>query len=199
MMSTGAQSRTPLCLRPGPADAGKRRIVGPFWGGAGARPAGDGDARGRGPGGRSPRSGTLRLLALAALTASCAIPRWPVQGDVISPFGLRFRGLSPDYHEGVDVRAPEGTPVRARKPGVVERAGRYGNLGLAVYLDHGGGLVTIYGHLSRLSVERGQRVEHMQIVGAVGQTGNATTPHLHFEVLRNGRAVDPVPLLGGLP
>jgi murein DD-endopeptidase MepM/ murein hydrolase activator NlpD len=70
---------------------------------------------------------------------------------------------------------------------------------LAVYLDHGRGLTTIYGHLSSLSVSQGEAVEHRQVIGAVGQTGNATSPHLHFEVLRNGRAVDPVPLLGGRP
>lgn len=138
-------------------------------------------------------------LAIGLLIGACAIPRWPVEGPVISPFGLRFRGFAPDYHEGVDVYAPEGTPVRAMKPGVVARAGRFRGLGLAVYLDHGGGLVTIYGHLSALAVARGATVEHRQVIGAVGQTGNATGPHLHFEVLRHGRAVDPVPLLGGRP
>ncbi len=139
------------------------------------------------------------MLTAATLPTACALPRWPVQGEVISPFGLRFRGLSPDYHEGVDVAAPAGTPVLAMKPGTVARAGRFRGLGLAVYLDHGGGLVTIYGHLSSIAVRQGERVEHRAVLGAVGQTGNATTPHLHFEVLRNGRAVDPVPLLGGLP
>jgi murein DD-endopeptidase MepM/ murein hydrolase activator NlpD len=150
---------------------------------------------------RTPPRGTrvVGLLLIGLLIGACAIPRWPVEGPVISPFGLRFRGWDPDYHEGVDVYAPEGTPVRAMKPGVVTRAGRFRGLGLAVYLDHGRGLTTIYGHLSSLSVSQGEAVEHRQVIGAVGQTGNATSPHLHFEVLRNGRAVDPVPLLGGRP
>lgn len=153
---------------------------------------------------RSPRTPPSRrraalLVVLAATMAGCAIPRWPVEGPVISPFGLRFRGFDPDFHEGVDVYAPAGTPVHAMKPGRVARAGRFRGLGLAVYLDHGRGLMTIYGHLSSVAVEEGDVVEHRQVIGAVGQTGNATGPHLHFEVLRNGRAVDPVPLLGGRP
>ncbi|HSM36297.1 MAG TPA: M23 family metallopeptidase [Longimicrobiales bacterium] len=150
---------------------------------------------------RTPRRGSrvAGLLLFGVLVGACAIPRWPVEGPVISPFGLRFRGFAPDFHEGVDVFAPAGTPVRAMKPGLVARAGRFRGLGLAVYLDHGRGLMTIYGHLSSLAVAQGDTVEHRQVIGEVGQTGNATSPHLHFEVLRNGRAVDPVPLLGGRP
>lgn len=184
MMSTGPPSRTPPSANP-PAS--------PRSG-----PAAGGPLRSSAPRPRARRAWTLLAVA-AALPGACSIPRWPVEGEVISPFGLRFRGLSPDYHEGVDVSAPAGTPVRAMRPGTVARAGRFRGLGLAVYLDHGNGLVTIYGHLSGISVEAGERVEHRQVIGAVGQTGNATSPHLHFEVLRNGRAVDPVPLLGGLP
>ncbi|MEN8376478.1 MAG: M23 family metallopeptidase [Gemmatimonadota bacterium] len=146
----------------------------------------------------SARIGPLGLLSVLLL-GSCAIPRWPVEGAVLSPYGLRFRGLDPDFHEGVDIDAPAGTPVHAMKPGIVARAGRFSGLGLGVYLDHGGGLVTVYGHLSALDVARGDTVAHREVIGRVGQTGNATSPHLHFEVLRNGRAVDPVPLLGGRP
>jgi murein DD-endopeptidase MepM/ murein hydrolase activator NlpD len=145
----------------------------------------------------------LRLIALCVLTlivcSSCSIPRWPVDGVVTSPYGLRLRGWSPDLHEGVDVAAPQGTPVQAMKAGRVEHAGSWGGYGLSVMISHGSNVRTLYAHLSRIDVRRGDRVGGGQQIGAVGQTGNATGPHLHFEVWRWGRAEDPVPLLGGFP
>ena len=113
-----------------------------------------------------------------------------------SPYGLRFRGLSPDMHEGVDIAAPTGTPVRAMKSGRVEHAGAWGGYGLSVVLTHGSNVRTLYAHLSRIDVKAGDRVNGGDQIGAVGQTGSATGPHLHFEVWRWGRAEDPVPLLG---
>lgn len=114
-----------------------------------------------------------------------------------SPYGLRMRGWSPDMHEGVDIAAPAGTPVRAMKSGRVEHAGAWGGYGLSVVIAHGTNVRTLYAHLSRIDVQKGQRVDGGQQIGAVGRTGSATGNHLHFEVWRWGRAEDPVPLLGG--
>jgi murein DD-endopeptidase MepM/ murein hydrolase activator NlpD len=146
-----------------------------------------------------PATSVARLLLLALLAAGCSIPRWPVEGTVTSPFGFRMRGWSPDLHHGVDIAAPEGTPVRAMRSGTVEHAGPWGGYGLAVVISHGGSVRTLYAHLSRLDVRVGERVRGGHGIGAVGRTGNATGPHLHFEVWRWGRPDDPVPLLGGFP
>lgn len=117
----------------------------------------------------------------------------PVDGEVASPFGRRTDPIEGDVrtHAGVDIAAPEGTSVRAAGDGVVVRSGRAGGYGNLVVVDHGGGLQTRYGHLSRIDVASGERVSAGATVGAVGQTGRATGPHLHFEVRRDGRAVDP--------
>lgn len=139
------------------------------------------------------------VLCAAALFNACSIPRWPVDGVLTSPFGLRLRGLRPDLHEGVDVAAATGTVVRAMKSGRVEHAGPWGDYGLAVVITHGSNVRTLYAHLSRVDVAKGEQVDGGGVIGAVGQTGSATGPHLHFEVWRWGRAEDPVPLLGGFP
>lgn len=142
----------------------------------------------------------LLVLGLAAvLAAGCSVPRWPVEGTVSSPFGLRLRGWSPDLHRGVDVAAPEGTPVSAMKGGRVTFAGARGGYGNTIIIEHGSNVRTLYAHLSRIDVRAGQRVRGGEVIGAVGRTGNATGPHLHFEVVRWGRQEDPVPLLGGFP
>ena len=116
---------------------------------------------------------------------------------VASPFGPRpspFTGL-PSRHEGVDLSAPPGTPVRAAAAGRVRFAGRDGPFGLAVELDHGNGLTTRYAHLSRILVRPGTRVAAGRPIGLVGSTGRSTGPHLHYEVRLAGRALDPLPLL----
>lgn len=142
----------------------------------------------------------IALTLCAALAATgCTIPRWPIDGTLTSPYGLRFRGASPDLHPGVDIAAPAGTPVHAMKPGRVVFAGTLSGYGLTVMIDHSPTLRTLYGHLSRIDVTNGQRVEHQEVIGAVGATGNATAPHLHFEVMRWGKKEDPVPLLGDHP
>jgi len=150
----------------------------------------------------TPHSSRFRLLlllaALGGTAAACSVPRWPVAGVMTSPFGLRFRGWLPDLHHGVDIAAPEGTPVRALMAGTVTFAGVMGGYGNAVYIDHGG-TTSIYAHLASIAVSRGQRVSNRTVIGAVGHTGNATGPHLHLEILQGSRPVDPVPLLGGFP
>lgn len=144
------------------------------------------------------RPAALALLAL--LLAGCALPRWPVDGDLTSPFGLRREGfLDFGLHRGVDISVPEGTPVHAMGPGVVAFAGEMRGYGRVVVVDHGGELRTLYAHLSEIHVRRGEALTGRPVVGLAGSTGRATGAHLHFEVLRRGRAEDPVPLLGGPP
>lgn len=139
------------------------------------------------------------LLAIALVVAGCTIPRWPVEGTVTSDFGVRFRGLRPDVHRGIDIAVPEGTEVRAMATGRVRFAGVQGAYGNVVWIDHGGDVLSVYAHLSRLDVETGQAVRSHAVIGLSGSTGNATAPHLHFEVWRWGLERDPAPLLGGSP
>ena len=114
-----------------------------------------------------------------------------------SPFGLRWRG-GPEIHRGIDLDVPTGTPVRAMDDGRVRFAGAMRGFGRVVWIDHGRTTLTISAHLSRIDVRAGQRVEAGQPIGLSGATGDVTGPHLHFEVWRWGRPVDPVPLLGGV-
>jgi len=95
-------------------------------------------------------------------------------------------------HNGTDLGAPTGTPVRAVADGVVEIAGTQGGHGKYVQLDHEGPWETSYSHLSKIRVKRGERVRQGQIVGEVGQTGLATGPHLHYQMWKDGRYVDPM-------
>lgn len=141
---------------------------------------------------------TLLLLAVLA-TAGCGVPRWPVDAPLTSDFGLRFRGLRPDIHRGVDLRAPMGTEVHAMARGTVRFAGTMRGFGNVVWVDHGGSILSVYAHLSAVRVRQGQRVGRGDLVGLSGQSGDATAPHLHFEVWRGGIEVDPVPLFGGRP
>lgn len=140
------------------------------------------------------------LWLLAVLLAGCSIPRWPVNAPVISPYGARREpGLFPRLHEGVDLDVPMGTPVKAMKEGRVRFAGERGGWGKVVILDHSGRVTSVYAHLSRVDVRTGERVRGQQVVGLSGASGNARSPHLHFEVWIRERPEDPVPLLGGKP
>lgn len=117
----------------------------------------------------------------------------PVAGLVTSGYGPRVHPVAgvPEFHAGVDVAAPEGTPVRAAERGLVVIAGRMGDYGNVVVVDHGGRVATVYAHLSRCLVVPGQRVVRGAVVGLVGSTGLSTGPHLHFEVRIWGRPEDP--------
>ena len=142
--------------------------------------------------------GALWLLFLLTISA-CGVPRWPVNARATSDFGLRLRGSSPDFHRGVDLDVPSGTEVRAMAEARVRFAGVMRGFGNVVWLDHGWGILSVYAHLSTIGVREGQAVRGGQVLGLSGATGDATSPHLHFEVWRGGHEVDPVPLLGGLP
>jgi murein DD-endopeptidase MepM/ murein hydrolase activator NlpD len=136
---------------------------------------------------------------MALVLSGCSIPRWPVEAPVSSPFGLRFLGLRPDFHHGVDLATPVGSPVTAMKNGTVAFAGEMSGYGLVVFVQHGPRLRTVYGHLSELTVRTGETVKGGQLIGKSGQSGNASGAHLHFEIQRWGRDEDPVEMLGGLP
>ena len=114
-----------------------------------------------------------------------------------SNFGIRsdpFRG-SAAMHAGVDIPGPVGTPVYATADGVVDRAQRAGGYGNLVEIDHGKGIQTRYGHLSKILVTDGTRVHRGQLIALMGSTGRSTGPHLHYEVRIDGHAVNPVPFL----
>ena len=138
-------------------------------------------------------------VALLAVTLGCGIPRWPVDAPLSSDFGLRMRGMRPDVHRGVDFPVPTGTEIRAIADARVRFAGIMSGFGNVVWLDHGGTTLSVYAHLSSVRVREGAFVRRGELVGLSGATGNATAPHLHFEVWRFGREVDPVPLFGGRP
>lgn len=118
----------------------------------------------------------------------------PVKGILTSAFGVRrdpFTGKRA-LHNGIDIVAPPRREVRATGAGIVSRAGRMVGLGNAVFLSHGFDLTTRYGHLAKVLVEPGQRVERGDVIGLVGNTGRATGYHLHYEVHRAGEAVNPL-------
>ncbi len=121
--------------------------------------------------------------------------RWPVRGRVIAGFGPKPNGLEND---GINLAVPEGTPVKAAEDGVVAYAGNelkgYGNL---VLVRHGNGFVTAYAHASEITVKRGDPVKRGQVIAKSGQTGNVTSPQLHFEIRKGSTPVDPSQYLSG--
>lgn len=117
----------------------------------------------------------------------------PVSGPVSSPFGA---SRSYGGHVGIDYAVPTGTPVRSAAGGRVTNAGWISNAaGLGVKVDHGGGVSTSYFHLSRATVQAGQFVSAGEVLGLSGATGNASGPHLHFEVRKDGMAINPATAL----
>jgi murein DD-endopeptidase MepM/ murein hydrolase activator NlpD len=118
---------------------------------------------------------------------------WPVQGRLNSSFGSRtdpFTGGS-SFHPGVDIAAPLGSPIRVTADGIVKRTEWSGAYGKLIVVDHGGGIETYYAHMSAFDVIPGQEVRRGQIVGRSGNTGRATSPHLHYEVRQGGAPVNP--------
>lgn len=119
---------------------------------------------------------------------------WPCQGDVSSPYGLRWGGS--DFHPGIDIANETGTPIVATADGVVTTAGyNSGGYGNMVDIDHGNGVTTRYGHGSQVVVMAGQHVRRGQVIMYMGSTGFSTGPHCHYEVRVNGEAVNPASYL----
>lgn len=113
---------------------------------------------------------------------------WPVNGPVVSGFGMRWGRL----HAGIDIAAPSGTPIRAARSGIVALASPVSGYGNYVCVNHGGGLSTCYAHLSSYGTSTGANVRQGDVIGAVGCTGHCFGPHLHFEVRVNGAPTDPM-------
>ena len=135
--------------------------------------------------------------AVKAAEPSGAMPSfgWPVRGRLIAGFGSKPDGTQND---GINLAVPEGTPIKAADDGVVVYAGNelkgYGNL---VLIQHTNGFVTAYAHASELMVKRGDTVKRGQVIAHAGQTGNVTSPQLHFEIRKGSTPVDPTQYLGG--
>jgi murein DD-endopeptidase MepM/ murein hydrolase activator NlpD len=122
---------------------------------------------------------------------------WPVRGQITAGFGQRMDPFSGEgmFHAGVDISVPYGTKVEATADGMVFEASREGGYGNEILIDHGFGITSKYGHLSRILVVVGQEVKRGQVIGAVGVTGKATGPHLHYEVHVHDTPVNPAKYL----
>jgi murein DD-endopeptidase MepM/ murein hydrolase activator NlpD len=133
------------------------------------------------------------LLARASRALAALPSTWPVRGAVNSEFGTRFSPWSgaPEFHAGIDIAAERGTAVLAPAAGTVAFAGASPEYGLAVIIDHGQEITTIYAHLSRIRVAAGQRVSRGDEIARTGNTGRSSGPHLHYEILVAGRPVNP--------
>ena len=124
---------------------------------------------------------------------------WPVDGQVSSSYGYRLHPKTGarDFHSGMDIAADPGLPVKATADGIVSYAGWSGGSGNLVALEHGFGFSTFFAHNRLVAVKVGQKVKRGDILGYVGSTGNSTGPHLHYEVWKEGKALDPITFIEG--
>lgn len=145
-------------------------------------------------------------VVLLVTVAACATGRrrsspptvptgWPVEYGTVTVTAEFGASRGSVRHQGIDLAAPAGTPVRATADGTVIVAERQKRYGRTVVVDHGGGFRTRYAHLKRIETKQGRRVRRGDVIGRVGKSGNASGAHLHYEVLRNGVPVDPRPYL----
>jgi murein DD-endopeptidase MepM/ murein hydrolase activator NlpD len=144
------------------------------------------------------------MLARAPAAADSSVPErggpsipqgWPLSVPSYRTRGMVAGTPSEEVHPGIDLAVPEGSDVRASGGGVVERAGTDSSYGLFVLLQHPSGYETMYGHLSRILVSRGDTIAAGQVIALSGNTGRSTAPHLHFEVRLRGRSIDPTKLV----
>ena len=141
------------------------------------------------------RKEQLRRAELAMWSTRPSL--WPCDGYFSSPFGYRIHPILgyARFHSGCDISASSGTPIRATAAGRVTCADWMGGYGLAVTIEHGQGLSTLYGHCSSVAVKSGQYVRKGQVIASVGSTGMSSGPHCHYEVSLNGAQIDPAPYL----
>ncbi len=147
----------------------------------------------------SPASAAEGMQRAAALSLSPKPDRWPAKGFVTREFisGNIVQGVKP--HLGIDIAGPRNAPVMAAAPGVVERTGVDDFLGNFVEIRHGLGYLTVYGHLNRIAVNPNDQVTAGQVVAYMGESGQTSGPHLHFEIWQQGEAVDPRTIVMGDP
>jgi len=122
----------------------------------------------------------------------------PYNGAITSKFGVRenpFGTEATETHKGIDIRGPMGGQVKATAKGTVEFAGQKSGFGNCIIVQHGNGFKTLYGHLSKILVTRGQQIDIGQKIGLIGSTGRSTGPHLHYEIVHYGAKVDPASFL----
>lgn len=128
---------------------------------------------------------------------------WPLDcaaiPTVISPYGPRpkTRNSRTSFHEGMDIKGPRGSNVIATADGTVIMVGWMNGFGRVVKVDHGNGYTTVYGHQSSFAVRQGQKVKRGDVLGAQGASGNASTSHVHYEVLKDGKYLNPTDFLPG--
>jgi murein DD-endopeptidase MepM/ murein hydrolase activator NlpD len=204
-----ASGRPAGALRPpGVADAGRSTGAGetssasrPEPAAASGRAAPPTGRDGRGPGrietsvlGALPPSQVAKAPVASVRRAPGQL-QWPLRGVLYARFGRK--GKSP--HDGIDLAAPAGTPVRTASEGSVLFAGPQQGYGLLVIIEHSHGLVTVYAHNRDLRVRTGQQVRDGQVIATVGESGKTSGPHLHFEVRQDGAPVDPLEVLGPPP
>lgn len=167
-----------------PRGRGRSRASG---GGSSVTPVVGAPARGRIATILDRRTKTLDSCEAASREAALRF-QWPVEGRLSSGFGQR-RG---DRHDGVDIAARKGTPIRAAEAGRVIYSDRLGDYGKIVILKHAGSWATVYAHNRRNRVRKGEFVERGEVIAEVGTSGNASGPHVHFEVRRSNAALDPL-------
>lgn len=140
-----------------------------------------------------PRAGVSGVPAAAVTPASAKPDRypWPVTGSITKHYGGRHDA----FHHGLDIAAPTGTPITALDGGVVTWADWKSIYGLCVIIDHGQGRKTLYGHASKLLVQKGDIVSAGHTIAKIGSTGRSTGPHLHLEIYDNGKTVNPLAFL----
>ena len=145
--------------------------------------------------GALPPSAQVGKAPLGSVRRSSGQLQWPLRGVLYARFGRK--GKSP--HDGIDLAAPAGTPVRTAGEGSVLFAGPQQGYGLLVIIEHPRGVVTVYAHNRDLRVRTGQPVREGQVIATVGESGKTSGPHLHFEVRQDGAPVDPLEFLGPPP
>jgi murein DD-endopeptidase MepM/ murein hydrolase activator NlpD len=138
-----------------------------------------------------------RFLGRATRVLAALPSRWPVRGQVNSAYGGRTSPWSakPEFHSGLDIGAPVGTPVKSPAPGTVVFAGVNAEYGQTLIIDHGNETKSLYGHLSRLSVAVNEKVQRGEVIALTGSTGRSSGPHLHYEIQVKGQPVDPTSYL----